>query len=245
MFIIPSIVFSQVSNSGDKANVEPTMMVDKPTAGLLKRGTYSLTSIFYQNGGVLTGISVGVFDVFSFGISYGGKEIIGPNKIQMNPLPGINVKLRLLSETSFLPALALGFDSQGKGPYLDADSLKRYTTKSPGFFLVASKNYEILGNLTFHFGGNYSTERTDDTDADCFVGFEKSVGPDISLIGEYDFAFNDNARIGQNKGYLNIGVRWSFGKGIHIGFDLKDIIQNQKDVSIGNRTIIIEFLDTF
>jgi hypothetical protein len=83
------------SYAGDGATIEPTMLVDKPTAGLLKRGSYSVSSNFYQNGGVLVGISVGIFEPFTFGISYGGTDIIGPNKIAMNPFPGMNAKLRI------------------------------------------------------------------------------------------------------------------------------------------------------
>jgi hypothetical protein len=162
------------SYAGDGATIEPTMLIDKPTAGLLKRGSYSVSSNFFQNGGVLLGISVGIFEPFTFGISYGGTDIIGPNKIDMNPAPGINAKLRLVSESAVMPALAIGYDSQGKEPYLNADTLKRYTIKSPGVYIAASKNYEFLGNLSLHGGLNRSMETTDgDKDLNMYVGVEK------------------------------------------------------------------------
>ncbi len=171
------------SYAGDGATIEPTMLIDKPTAGLLKRGSYSVSSNFFQDGGVLVGISVGVFEPFTFGISYGGTDIIGQNKINMNPMPGINAKLRLVSESSTMPALAIGFDSQGKEPYLNADTLKRYTIKSPGVYLAASKNYEFLGNLSLHGGLNKSMETNDgDKDLNAYVGAEKSIGRDISIM---------------------------------------------------------------
>ena len=112
------------SYAGDGATIEPTMLIDKPTAGLLKRGSYSVSSNFFQNGGVLLGISVGIFEPFIFGISYGGTDIIGHEKIEMNPIPGINAKLRLVSENSITPAFAIGFDSQGKEPYLACRFIK-------------------------------------------------------------------------------------------------------------------------
>ena len=56
------------SYAGDGATIEPTMLIDKPTAGLLKRGSYSVSSNFFQDGGVLVGISVGVFEPFTFEI---------------------------------------------------------------------------------------------------------------------------------------------------------------------------------
>ena len=236
------------SNAGTSANIEPTMIVDKPTAGLLKQGSYAVTSNFYQNGGVLVGISVGVFEPFTFGISYGGTNIIGPAKIEMNLLPGVNAKLRLLNEGQMMPALAIGFDAQGKEPYLAADSLKRYTIKSPGVYIAASKNYAFLGNLSFHGGFNRSME-TDDGDRDwnMYVGIEKSIGRDISMMVEYDFATNDNNgnALGKGNGYLNFAFRWSWGKGLVVGFDLKNVTQNQDNVNIGNRTLQIDYIGSF
>lgn len=236
------------SYAGDGATVEPTMLVDKPTAGLLKRGSYSVSSNFYQNGGVLVGISVGIFEPFAFGISYGGTNIIGPNKIDMNPMPGVNAKLRLVSESATMPAIAVGFDSQGKEPFLNADTLKRYTVKSPGVYVVASKNYEILGNMSFHGGFNKSMETTDgDKDLNMYVGVEKTIGKDISIMLEYDFAANDNNNeaLGKGKGYLNFGFRWSWGKGLVVGFNLKNIVKNQENVYIGNRTLQIDYIGNF
>lgn len=231
------------SYAGDAATIEPTSIVDKPTAGILKKGSYAVRTNFFEEGGVLVGISVGVFDNFSFGISYGGTDIIGEQKIKMNPLPGVNVKIRLIDEASTMPALAIGFDSQGKEPYVDSTS--RYTIKSPGFYLAGSKNYSFLGNLSFHGGVNLSMERGDgDKDLNFYVGAEKSIGKDISILAEYDFANNDNnsRALGKGKGYLNFAFRWSWGKGLIVGFDLKNVIKNQNNVVIGNRALQLDFV---
>lgn len=236
------------SYAGEGAKIEPTMLIDKPTAGMLKRAHYAISSNYFQRGGVLVGVSVGLFDQFSFGISYGGTEIIGPNKIQMNPQPGMNAKLRLFDETLMMPAFALGFDSQGKEPFLEADSLNRYTIKSPGVYVAASKNYAFMGNLSVHGGLNLSLEKDDgDNDLNAYLGVEKTLGPDISLVAEYDFAFNDNhlRALGEGRGYLNLGLRWSWGKGLIIGFDLKNVSKNQKNVSVGNRTLHIDYIGAF
>lgn len=236
------------SYAGEGAKIEPTMLIDKPTAGMLKRAHYAISSNYFQRGGVLAGVSVGLFDQFSFGISYGGTEIIGPNNIQMNPQPGINAKLRLFDETLMMPAFALGFDSQGKEPFLEADSLNRYTIKSPGVYIAGSKNYAFMGNLSVHGGLNLSLEKDDgDNDMNAYLGVEKTLGPDISLLAEYDFAFNDNhlRALGEGRGYLNLGLRWSWGKGLIIGFDLKNVSKNQKNVSVGNRTLHIDYIGAF
>ena len=248
--VLTGILYTAFAQSyaGEGATIEPTMLIDKPTAGLLKRGSYSVTSNFFQNGGVLVGISVGIFEPFTFGISYGGTNIIGLDKIDMNPFPGISAKLRIISESPLMPAIAFGFDSQGKEPYLRADSLKRYTIKSPGVYIAASKNYEFLGNLSVHGGLSKSTETSDgDKDLDMYVGAEKSIGKDISIMVEYDFATNDNNNyaVGKGKGYLNFGFRWTWGKGMVVGFNLKNISKNQDHVNVGNRTLQLDYIGSF
>lgn len=236
------------SNTGGSATIEPTMIIDKPTAGMLHRGTYYVSGNFFEHGGVLFGVAVGLLDRFNFGISYGGTNILGANKPEMNPYPGVNVRLRILEESTVAPALAIGFDWQGKGSYFD--DLKRYTIKSPGFYAVVSQNYAIAGNLSLHGGMNFSTERDDgDKDLNAFVGAEKSLGKDISVLAEYDFGLNDNSAnaLGRSRrrGYFNLGIRWGWGKGLVLGLDLKDILKNQQDMTIGNRAIQIEYVGNF
>ncbi len=245
LILCPSVLKAQ-SYAGDAATIEPTMIVDKPTAGILKKGSYAMRSNFFEEGGVLVGMSVGIFDNFSFGISYGGTDIIGQQKIRMNPLPGVNVKLRLVDEATTMPALAIGFDSQGKEAYVDSTS--RYVIKSPGFYLAGSKNYSFLGNLSFHGGVNLSMERGDgDKDLNFYVGAEKTIGRDISIYAEYDFANNDNntRALGKGRGYLNFAFRWSWGKGLIVGFDLKNVTKNQNNVNIGNRNLQLDFVSSF
>jgi hypothetical protein len=236
------------SNTGTAATIEPTMIIDRPTAGMLHRGNYYVYSNFFEEGGVLFGVSVGLLDRFNFGISYGGTNILGKQKPEMNPYPGVNIRLRILEESSATPAVAVGFDWQGRGPY--DDGLKRYLVKSPGFYAVASQNYAVGGNLSLHGGINLSTERGDgDKDLDAFVGAEKSLGKDMSILAEYDFGLNDNSADAfgrdRGRGYLNVGFRWSWGKGLVLGLDTKDILKNQGDITLGNRTIQIEYVGSF
>ena len=228
---------------GDGATVEPITLVDKPTAGMLHRATFQVSGNFYQRGGVLSGISVGVFDRFMIGISYGGTDIIGPAPIRMNPIPGVQARLRIIGEGAMLPAIAIGFDSQGKEPYVD--SLDRYSIKSPGAYLALSRNFAFLGNLSVHGGMHFTMERADgDKDMNVYLGVEKSIGESISLLAEYDFGFNDDNgnAIGEKKGYLNVAFRWHWGGGLVVGFDLKNVTQNQKDISVANRTLQIDFV---
>lgn len=246
LFLFCTALLSAQNSAGDAANIEPRYIIDTPTAGLLKRGAFSLESNFFQDGGLMFGIYAGALDRLTFGISYGGVGVIGKSPATMQKLPGVMIKYRLFDESQAMPAIAFGFDSQGKETYLD--SLERFTIKSRGIFVAASKNYSLLGFLSFHGGVNWSMEKSDgDKDMDVFAGVEKSIGEELSFLLEYDFGFNDSqARaLGQGKGYLNSGLRWSLANGLTLGFDLKNIVKNQKNVTFANRTLKVEYIRTF
>jgi hypothetical protein len=161
----------------------------------------------------------------------------------MNDVPGAAVKVRVLDESMFLPALALGFDSQGRDGYIK--SLNRYSIKSPGFFAVVSKNYSMLGYLSLHGGVNYTLERGDgDRDVNGYLGVEKTIGPFVSLSLEYNLGLNDNnsSAIGRGRGYLNSALDISVGGGLTLGIHLKDLAGNARNVRVANRTFRIEFV---
>ncbi len=238
-----SVILAQ-GTAGTNAKYEYRYLIDMPTAGILNKGFVGVTSDVLPGGDLIERIEVGVFDNVSFGISYGGQNIIGAGSPKWYAYPGVNIRVRLLNETVSMPALTLGFDSQGKGEYFDSTS--RYAVKSPGFFAAASKNFAFMGYLSLHGTLNYSLESKDGDDfVDLRVGAEKTLGSDVSLIGEYDFAFNDNANkyFGSGNGYLNIGIRWSIGAGFTLGFDLRDLLDNKKwSPSSADRALRLEYI---
>lgn len=237
---------SAQGSAGTDSKFEPRIIVQMPTAGMLPKGSFALDVDFYQGGGVLLGLSAGIFDRFSFGVSYGGSGILGSDTPVMNPFPGVNVKLRVLEENPSLPALALGFDSQGRNGY--RKDLDRYTIKSPGLYAAASKNYLLLGYLSLHGGLNYSFEHgDDDDDFNMYIGAEKSLGPFLSLVGEYNFALNDNSQraIGQGRGYLNLSLRGSVGGGVTVGISFDDLLKNARDTEQVIRTAQFELIARF
>lgn len=236
-------LFAQ-GTSGESAKYEYRNLVDMPTAGILEKGFVGVATNILPAGVVIGILEVGVFDNVSFGISYGGANIIGAGSPDWYKIPSVNLRVRLIDESVALPALTLGFDSQGKGIYFDED--KRYAIKSPGFFGAASKNFEFLGYLSLHGTVNYSIETKDgDNFTNLQIGFEKTVGSMFSVIGEYDFAFNDNTTeiYGKGSGYLNVGFRLSVGDGFTLGLDLRDLLNNKKwSPSTADRSLRIEYI---
>ncbi len=232
--------------AGSDAALESRFIVDMPTAGILHDKTFSLTIEMYQQGGMLFGVSVGLFDRLMAGVSYGATGLVGTGTPDWNPVPGVDLRLRFLDESFVLPAMVIGFDSQGKEPYVRNPD--RYTIKSPGFFFVASKNYQAYGTLSFHGGVNYSLERADhDSDPNLFGGIEKSIGGFVSLFAEYNLAMNDSDRgaRARGRGYLNTALAVSVGNGLTLQFAVKDILQNQQENSVGTRTMSIDFVHAF
>jgi hypothetical protein len=241
--VITSVGFSQ-GTAGESAKYEYRNLIDMPTAGILEKGYVGVTSDILPQGVFIAKLEVGVFDNASFGISYGGMNLIGAGSPSWYKYPGVNIRYRVFNESVGLPALTFGFDSQGKGEYFDSSS--RFAIKSPGFFGAVSKNFAFLGFLSLHGTLNYSLERKDGDDfVDLTTGFEKTIGPNLSFIGEYDFALNDNNtnNFGKGNGYLNMGIRWVMGDGLTLGFDLRDLLDNKKwSPSTADRSIKIEYI---
>ncbi len=232
--------------------VQPRKLVDCPTAGLLDRGSYDVDLRIFPGGGLLGGVSVGLTDRLLLGVSYGGERIISEEEINWFPQAGVSIKYRVIEETFTLPALALGFDTQGYGAYVENDSLEieRFAIKSKGFYCVASKNYKVLGTpLGFHLGANYSLEDDDrDKDPNIFLGVDKGLGQELAVVAEYDFAFNDDkniANFGKGYGYLALGLRMSFGDRLQLELDFMNLVKNRKDIDYVARQARIIYLEYF
>jgi len=216
------------------------ILVDNPTCGNYYRGQYELRARMEPEGGILAGIYVGIFDNFSIGVSYGGEHIIGYNAIKGYKSPGVEVRYRLLEESFLYPAFALGFSSQGYGPQIAG----RYRIKSKGFYGVISKNFDFIGNLSFHGGVNYSLEQTDgNRNLDFFLGLEKSITDVYSFLADYDFGLNEGIERYKENGYLNLGVKGYFAPNIAIEFDVRNLLETGDDGV--NRILKLGYLDSF
>ena len=204
------------------------LLMDLPTAATLERGSFAIDLRMFGNGGLLTGLTIGITPRFTIGLSYGGENFIGSGSVDWNSQPGIQARARLIDESLVMPAITLGFDSQGFGPY--NDEFKRYQIKSRGIFAVASKNYRVFHNLGLHGGLNYSLETDDDDkDLNLFFGASLSFNREFHFLFEYDLARNDNNnpnQFGSGDGYMNLGLLWTLSERFYLQFYFKDILKN-------------------
>lgn len=237
LIIMPAETASAQGTAGTSGGAEPRFLIDAPTAGMLSGGALAMDLDLFQDGGILAGVSFGFLNRFSVGISYGGSGLIGDATAVFNPAPGFNARVRPFEEGMAIPAIVLGFDSQGRESYLEESD--EYIISSKGFFVAASKNFGFAGFLSVHGGANYSLDPAkDDRGVDYFFGMEKTIGPAISAMIEYN---SGTGAVSGNGVLLNLGLRWSVGGGFTLGFDLKNLTRNGERVSIGNRSLKIEF----
>jgi hypothetical protein len=228
--------------------LEPARLVNCPTAGLLPRASFDFDIRIFPRGGVIFGLDIGLMKRLMVGMSFGGENIIGEGEADWNPRIEFAAKYRVINESWSLPALAIGYDSQGDGAY--DDSLDRYAYKSKGFYAVISKGY-AMGDVPFglHAGANYSLENDDeDKDISVFFGADIRFGDNLAVVGEYDLGTNDDTAeelFGQGYGYLNLGLQWIFSERLFLQFNLKNLLLNRKDVSTWERGFRIVYFESF
>lgn len=234
--------------------VRQTMLVDCPSAWTLERASFNFSMRSYPNGGILSSVNIGLSNRVTLGISYGAEGIIAESKPTWNPRVEFNVKLKAVDESIVMPAIAVGFCSQGYGAWHDRDAMdlktiNRYTFKSKGFYAAASKNY-LIGNFQtgLHGGVNYSTEQEDDDEnITFFVGLDTRLNRDIGIVLEYDFAMNDNidgGQFGKGYGYLNASIQWIYARNLVMEFLLKNLNNNRRgtnDIWRGLRVTYVEY----
>lgn len=216
------------------------------------RGSFAVDLRVQKGGGLTAGLSVGITDRFMFGLSYGASYLIGDAEPVAYPRPEVILKYRLIDESVSTPGMALGLDTQGFGSY-DADSLKRYSTKAYGAYLVMSKNWRSpLGNMGAHLGVNYNfTEQEDgDRDVSGFAGFDVEVNPELSFLLEYNAALNENEYGARDialsrGGYLNGAIRWTFVEHLHIEFHFNNLLFDDKKVDTFNRELKVTYIEYF
>ncbi|MDD3807162.1 MAG: hypothetical protein PHE86_03895 [Candidatus Marinimicrobia bacterium] len=226
----------------------PTQLINTPTVATLARGSYMTDLRFTTHGGVLIGAFVGLTDRFLMGISYGGSHIIGNQAISWNPQPGVQVKYRVIDEGLKIPGVSIGFSSQGYGSYID----EHYEIPSPGFYAVASKNWQFLGNTSLHGGINYSLEQAEESHIPSFfLGAAMELNPQFSLMVEYDAALNyekfsdlEKFKISSGYGFLNAGARIGLTDNLYLEIEFNNLIWGD-NVESFNREIKLIYFDLF
>ena len=221
---------------------ELTSLVDSPTAGLVRKGHYAVHVHLFADGGAVGRLYIGVLKRLNLGVSFGGEQLIGSGAVDWYPHVGLAARCRIIEEGYTWPALVLGFDSQGVGPYRS----QRYQVKSKGIYLALSKNYtSMLGELGVHAGVNLSREDADDGDWSAWLGIDKSLRF-IALFAEYDLGRNNGLpNQGVEDGYLNVGGAWTVSPQLKFAYYLKNALKSDHFGSQSIRELSITYRRKF
>ncbi len=227
--------------AGTSAEAEPRVLVTMPTAGLLIRNQYAAEVQAFPGDGIRARLQVGLWNRLLLGLSYSGSAVVGADPPRWQGPPGATARIRLLDESLRLPAVVLGFDSQGTGAW----AADRFAVRSPGAFVAASKNFALLGFLGVHGGAGYSLE-PDAKHVNGWLGIEQTLGPLASVLAEYNLAADDRTgRSGAlDAGDLNLAARLSLGA-LTAELSLLDITGNRPGRPSSSRLIRIEYVAGF
>ncbi len=215
--------------------------ITTPSASVLNRGDYSFATKFYGDSSMRLGSDIGLFDRLSIGFSYGAENFVGNNEPDWYDHIDFKAKFQLLKETVNIPALSVGFDSEGHGKWVEGQN--RYEMKSPGFYAALGKSDLFLRGSKVILGINKSTENDDnDKDINSFLTLGYSLGEDLNFLLEYNFAFNDNQdssnnfeHYGDGKGYLNISAGWFIIPDLQFKFTIYDLLENAPNFNAGEK----------
>jgi hypothetical protein len=231
---------------GRAGHAEPIYMIDSPTAGLLGHGEYHVQGRLGPDSAILLGLRIGIRNRVHLGVSFGMQEVFSYEKVSVNDQVGFQLRLRLIEEMEH-PALAIGFNSQGTGTYIEASD--RYERKSKGFYAVISRNWKTpVGQLSLHGGVNYSLENSDQDSADLFGVTDLEVIPGLEFILDLDAALNDNkddTQFGGGGIYLDGAIRVSYGEKLAMMLIFRDLTQNYRPERRIGREFEIAFVDMF
>lgn len=221
----------------------PAELIDIPTAEVVDYGTFWLNFRLHDNGGVASRGVFGVVRRLNFGGSWDIDELIGLGTIKIRA-PQFYLKVRAFDGNRYFPALALGYDGQGYGTFLDSaaataqGTYEGYRHKDRGLYFVLSREL-FAPDLEFHLGPNIprlGKETIATSDLRLFFGTSYLYGKTLHIMTELD----------------NIGggadIRWNAGLRYHLtpSFALEFAIRNlvgRGDVR--ERVIRIDYLGTF
>lgn len=171
--------------------------VDLPTTYITPRGSYDLEFRIEDEGKIIGRIGVSPIESFMFGISYGGKNIIGKGTPKYNASPKIQAKWGMAVPTL---SMAIGYDSESYG-------------NSPiGVYGVLGG--DLRWKLIPYIGVGYHNRLKP------FCGIEAGILPSASLSMEG--YFNKDKKF-----IANAGFRWMIEQQVMVELDFKDIFSHQ------------------
>jgi hypothetical protein len=218
-----------------------TVVIDTPTAFTIAKGTYKVSFLEYDNGGMELKTFLGLHDIFYLGVSFDVQSAIGRDDPKFN-VPGVVGKIKFNDGWEAFPiALAAGYDSFYVGYDGVEDNPENemnrviygpYFVLTGSIYLLDSEQYLSAG-IRLPAQPYYKPENT---------SYFSSL--DIPLGGFFRFQF-EIERVYWNfkrsdEWLYNVGLKYNYFD--HVGFEIAVIMQNDQRP---NRVIRIEYHGEF
>ncbi len=218
-----------------------TVVIDTPTAFTIAKGTYKVSFLEYDNGGMELKTFLGLHDIFYLGVSLDVQSAIGRDDPQFN-VPGVIGKIKFNDGWEVFPiALAAGYDSFYVGydgvEYNPENEMNRviygpYFVLTGSIYLLDSEQYLSAG-IRLPAQPYYKPENT---------SYFSSL--DIPLGEFFRFQFEIERvywNFRNNEDWLyNVGLKYNYFD--HVGFQIAVIMQDDQRP---NRIIRIEYHGEF
>ncbi len=241
-FLYPFLILASFSSQLHAQNyVRNTSVIDTPTAFTVPRGTYQMSLLAYEQGGVEFKAFIGIADFFYFGGSFDMENAIGKEKPILN-VPGFITKLKFTDGWESFPiSLAIGYDSfyigqEGK-TYNRRNRVDR-VIHGP-YFVVTKPIYILDDEQHIHFGvrmpmqPDYVPE-----DTAYFLSLDVPLGEYFIFKAEMERVYYNFTR--PDEWLYNIGLRFSYQR--HLGVEFDFMFQPHERV---NRVVRIEYTNEF
>lgn len=197
--------------------VNTTELIDTPTYSILDYGSYEMQFRIFNNGGVTSKLSFGIFKALNLGVSWELSNIVGVGNTVV-AVPALQIKVNLYEGSASLPGFAIGYDGQG---YFYNDSDAEFLQKGRGIYAVAGKEL-LLPGLNFNIGINVN-----DFKEVRLLGF---VNGFYSIIDESLLAMLEYDNIGKGAdARLNLGFKLWATENFAIDFILRNILTGDEE----------------
>jgi hypothetical protein len=233
LFLISLVIIPQYSFTQGRQ----TVVIDTPTAFTIAKGTYKVSLLEYDQGGMEFKTFLGLHDIVYLGVSFDVQNAIGKEDPQFN-VPGVIGKLRFNDGWEEFPLiLAAGYDSFYLGNYgveeNDENELNRvvygpYVVITGSIYLLDSEQFLSAGVRT-PTQPYYKPENTS-----YFGSLDIPLGEFFRLQCEIERVYWD---FRDNEDWLyNAGIKYNYFD--HVGFEFAVIMQEDEKP---NRMIRIEY----
>ena len=243
--IMASALMIFLLQHGLSAQGKQTVVIDTPTAFTISRGTYKLSLLQYDNGGMEFKTFLGLHDILFLGVSFDVQNAIGKDTPHYN-VPGVIARLKFTDGWEVFPiAIAAGYDSFYTGSegreedmtVTEEDDLNRviygpYFVFTGSIYLFDSEQYLSIGVRT-PTQPEYKPDNTS-----YFTSLDIPLGEFFRFQFELERVFW-NFR--ERRDWLyNVGLKYNYLD--MIGFEIAVIMERDERP---NRVIRIEYHNEF